>query len=575
VTSAASPCLTDHHPSVRKAAVEALAEAAKDNSEVAVSVATCLADNVASVRDAVITTLAAIPEEGYAAVVPKVMDLLLHSNHSVRLSSAKALKGIGADYTSAISMLISCLDHCALKVRCRAVSAMGAYANEGDATVISAVTKLLQDAEPRMRCAATGTLGKIVGKCDRQVLCQVAAQLEDADRGVREVAIKSLGAMRGNVGAALAVSAYIHHSDLRVQKSSVAALADILKDGASYVINAVRHPPASKSHADHALRWRCLICSWMALQPRSWSTKSVRNEAKVYLRYNSLIGGMVPIARKSVSLALPDSLCSTFVESLPAAPSEPLGCEVDSPRTVLPLPSSRQAIDEWSDDGCCTEVQMPSPKMDRPSETGAATAAADVTIQSSTFVSNAVVAENPELALLEWGQAQPSMRKLCALQSFKALQAFLDEYEMDAVEWCLGLAYDIQQLIDNKASHEWADVVAVRLGGDGEGADQALAFASAAQAKKQAAGIAKLTRAMGDEQRRLFQAVVAEYLMRHVHQNIGPGSLRGNHAKCRETSMQHVSSSEKDKIGTSPSKKEKTRSEAAEQDVFSDWEDRQ
>jgi len=258
------------------------------------------------------------------------------------------------------------------------------------------------------------------------------------------------------------------------------------------------------------------------------------------------------------------------VKSLLATALKPPECGAELPTPVLPVPSSGPALDDVWDESWDTEVQMPSPKLDRPNETGAAAAAPDAASPSSRLVSNAVVAQNPDLALLEWGQAQPSRKKLFKLRSFKVLQALLDEYEMDAGEWCLGLAYDIQQLINDQASHGWEDVVAVRLGGDGEGADQSLAFASAAQTKKQAAGIAKLTRTMGIEQRRLLQAVVADYLARHVHKAIDP---RGNHAESRKTSMQHTSSSKKDNAGSSSSKKERRGCEAVDKDILGDWED--
>jgi len=124
--------------------------------------------------------------------------------------------------------------------------------------------------------------------------------------------------------------------------------------------------------------------------------------------------------------------------------------------------------------------------------------------------------QDPDSELLEWARVHPSIKRLRALKSFRALRDYLAEYEIDAAEWLLDLVCEIDALVEQHATQNYAGVCAVRLGGAGECADQTLAAASAAHSKGLAVGIARLKQKMRKEQRQLLQTLVSDYLARHV-----------------------------------------------------------
>lgn len=139
-------------------------------------------------------------------------------------------------------------------------------------------------------------------------------------------------------------------------------------------------------------------------------------------------------------------------------------------------------------------------------------------------------AEALDAELLEWAQAGLSGKRLRGLRSFRALADHLAEQHLSESlspeDWCLSLAEEIGDLIQEQAGHEWEEICAVRLtGGDGEGAQGSLVSAALARRRGVSSGLAKILRARGEACRPLLQALAAEYLRRHVH---GSGDQRGD-----------------------------------------------
>jgi len=122
-----------------------------------------------------------------AGAVPKLTELLKHSDSAVRWNAARTLGKIGEPAKSAIPALVAQFTDDVTQVREHAAEALGDIGPAAAETVPQLVT-LLKDPEWKVRRDAVRALGQI-GPAAKSVLSQVQAMKADADADVREKAV--------------------------------------------------------------------------------------------------------------------------------------------------------------------------------------------------------------------------------------------------------------------------------------------------------------------------------------------------------------------------------------------------
>eukprot|EP00931_Biecheleriopsis_adriatica_P029341 TRINITY_DN17435_c0_g1_i1.p1 TRINITY_DN17435_c0_g1~~TRINITY_DN17435_c0_g1_i1.p1 ORF type:complete len:832 (+),score=144.90 TRINITY_DN17435_c0_g1_i1:62-2557(+) len=510
VLSALSRRLMDTDPSVREAAISGVGKMGRNDS-LALDLLDYLSADDIGIREAAVKSLSSITTSANSELVSRAKDMLLHEGPVVQVAAAKVLRGVGADYLHITGELFDLLGHRDKEMRCRALRALEAYAGAGDGEVLRVVSRF-KDPEPSVRCAAVDTLSKVVGNHDRLGLTCLAGNLEDEHRSVRDRA-GDLLSRRGFL-TALAVSSYAGHDDSSVRRVAVQVLTHILKCGASSVIAAVRHPasslsqrrPAESNTVRTVLAWRCLV----ALHVRSRKTKMLNNREAKEVPKKSRAGGSLRPCRR---LVLPESMP---VQQAPVTHSQSVS---EMPRVSVDAGTAKPTF------GQAQPVFSKPPEAPRLQRTPSG--------------------GDPIVELLEWAESRPSKTRLLKLKSMRGLQKHFLDLERDpqrqdypqrqdeewdelpeveinlefAVKWCLKISERLWRLLEQQASLNWKEVVSARLGGGGESEAKSLVQADAQQKKALCSETEKLLHLYTAEERRLFRAVVQEYLDRHIRKS--------------------------------------------------------